>query len=579
MNVKKLASVFAEITAFTLAAVMITISYAHAQNDPAKENLSLELAFIKRVFETGYAPAEWKKQHLNWDLQTEYNKAIADVNGRATLTATDYRGILNRFLGSTRDYHVGLSFYATEKAQLPFAVSGASGRYFIVWINQDKLNKTTFPFRVGDELVSFGGRPVADVVSEIKTQIAWAVDGTDQRLAEILLTSRSAARNMVVPEGQIGIEAKRVDPFTGKLVKISREITWDYTPESIPWNPSPQVFKPLANAPVTSSFLRPQMSWGSYETWSQSVDTVGSPQQIGGRKSWVPALGEKIWESADADQFDAYIYRNDNGKLIGYVRIPAYEGRDGESFLNFKKVIQKFQAATDALVIDEVNNPGGSVFYVLALMSVLSPDPIKVPDHSITLWPQLLLDNATMVEKLSHVNNDDDTRKVFGGNDLDGYPVTYTFGQAALSFSRAVMAQKGQRLTTPLFLEGVDRVNPDPDVNYTKPIVVLINELDFSGGDFFPAILQDNHRAKMFGQRTAGAGGYVLGVQFPSSLGLKQFSFTGSIARRVNNDPIENLGVTPDVPYQLTPKDLAGGYRGYKAAVNAAVDAEISARP
>lgn len=559
-------------------AVLMMAPFSHAQTDPVKDNIALELAFIKRVFETGYAPADWKKAHLNWDLQTEYKKALATLEAKTTITAFDYHQIISGLLASTRDYHVGYSFYSTEMAKLPFLVNGVDGRYFIVWINEAKLNKVTFPFQVGDELVNFGGRPVAEVVRDIKAQVQWGVDSTDQRLAERLLTTRVAAMTMLVPEGQIVVEAKRMDRQTGQPVSLVRELTWDYTPESVPWNPVAQPFQTFASSSqISSAFHRPEMSWGLAETWQLSVDAAPSAYQIGGRKSWVPALGEKIWESAPTDQFDAYIYRADQGKLIGYVRIPAYDGRDGKSFVEFKKVIQKFQSTTDALVIDEVNNPGGSVFYVLALMSVLSPDPIKVPDHEITLWPQMLAANAVLIDKLSHVTNDEDTRKVLEGDNWDGFPVTYTFGQAVLSFARKVKEQQGHRLTTPLFLEGVDKVNPDPDVNYTKPIVVLINELDFSGGDFFPAILQDNHRAKMFGQRTAGAGGYILNVQFPSSLGLKSFSFTGSIARRVNGEPIENLGVTPDIPYQLSVKDLSGNFSDYKAALNAALLGEINA--
>ena len=182
----------------------------------------------------------------------------------------------------------------------------------------------------------------------------------------------------------------------------------------------------------------------------------------------------------------------------------------------------------------------------------------------MALWPALVNEVIDTTKDLRDVKDDGDARRVLG-EDWAGYPIDYQFVQGYKEYARSVeTAWKAKsHLTEPLHFEGVDKVNPDREVNYTKPILVLVNELDFSGGDFFPA--------KIFGQRTSGAGGYVLNVQYPSSLGLAMFSFTGSLARRTNLQPIENLGVTPDILYTLTEKDLTEGFVEYKAAINKAV--------
>jgi len=127
---------------------------------------------------------------------------------------------------------------------------------------------------------------------------------------------------------------------------------------------------------------------------------------------------------------------------------------------------------------------------------------------------------------------------------------------------------QGHILTDPIFIDGVDVINPNPEYHYSKPILFLINELDFSGGDFMPAILQDNKRVVLFGSRTAGAGGFVLNKTFPNQYGVARVTITGSIAEREGKGKIESLGVTPDIEYKMTADDVQNRYVNYGKTVN-----------
>jgi C-terminal processing protease CtpA/Prc len=133
----------------------------------------------------------------------------------------------------------------------------------------------------------------------------------------------------------------------------------------------------------------------------------------------------------------------------------------------------------------------------------------------------------------------------------------------------------GRKKPTKLgYLAGVEKILPAKN-HYTKKIVVLINEVDFSAAEFLAAMLQDSKRATLFGQRTAGAGGCAKAVSVPNAdrLGIESLTVRWTLAWRVTGRPIEGLGVHPDVHYSITAEDLRFGHRGYRQALLAAIGA------
>ncbi|MFZ3231509.1 MAG: hypothetical protein WA160_14980 [Pseudobdellovibrio sp.] len=61
----------------------------------------------------------------------------------------------------------------------------------------------------------------------------------------------------------------------------------------------------------------------------------------------------------------------------------------------------------------------------------------------------------------------------------------------------------------------------------------------------------------------AGAGGYVNDIAIQNNVGISSFRYTESIAERVNKNPIENLGVTPDIEYEMTESDFTNNFARY----------------
>ncbi|MGZ3710894.1 MAG: protease-like activity factor CPAF [Bdellovibrionota bacterium] len=550
---------------YALSALALFSSLAHA--DTLKDDVIAELYVMKSVYNAEYAPAQWKKAHVGYDLDTNFRTALDAVQSRESLTIKESREIFKNFIYAMKDYHTSIGFTATEQASLAFTVKGAGDRFFLGYIDRKKLPEASFPFHVGDELVSFGGVSALQAVLAVQAEIPANEEGTDRAVAELNLTRRRAARGMNVPKGGVtlGILAK------GQTKPTEIQLVWDYTAETI---------FPRGNVSNTQGFLagNPSIGSGMFHPMmlSAGFDKLAeeNPHGVGSRKTFTPALGAKIFETEDTNTFHAYIYKNAQGKLIGYLRLPSYVPGDyKKAVTDFAGIVTRFEAVTDSMVIDQVNNPGGSVFYLYALASMLSDQPLRSPLHHMSITQSDVSDALDSIKTLSAVTDDESARKALPEADMNGYPATYEFAQFSLNYARFIVSEweAGRKLTRPFWIAGVDHINPAA-THYTKPILLLINHLDFSGGDFFPTIMQDNKRATIMGSRTAGAGGYVVDVKVPNNVGVDAFRVTESIAERVDGNPIENLGVTPDILYEMTPADYTGNFAGYVTAIQNALN-------
>lgn len=530
---------------------------ANALTGRQKEMLTV-VNSMANVYESMYAPALWKKEFANWTLQAAVADAKESIQTKE-LTLTEYHKVVNKFILSMKDYHTSVKFYTTEKATLPFMVRGTKGRYFIVYINREKLPKDSFQFDLGDELLEMNDRPVADIIQEYKASLGANTEETDQALAEMSLTSRSAANAQTVPQGPVELKFKKGDK------ESSYQLIWDYKKENVLLEKSHEVAKnPIFNLKMTTGV-------------SEDLEKEAKEENlfsIGGKKSYLPALGTKIWSSNEDSSFDAYIYLNSKKELVGYIRIPTYSVGEKES-AEFKEIIKKFSETTDKLVIDQLNNPGGSVFYLYSLVSMLADKPMAAPKHYMAINQNMVVEAINELEKLKKITTQEEMKKYFDGQDtISGYPLSLSFVEFMKDHFQFIIDEwkQGKKLTSPHFLYGVDKINPHPEVNYAKPILLLVNELDFSGGDFFPTILQDNKRATIMGVRTAGAGGYVLRVEIPNQLGIASFRYTGSLADRIDHKPIENLGVTPDIQYAPTIEDYQNGFKPFGNKINEVIE-------
>ena len=556
-----------------LSILMILLSTQLSLSPPSTQNMLDFFDGIVETFHATYAPEPWKSQEYGVTIDGVANQIREEINTNNP-SKKDFQLYIKRFLDSFKDYHVYYDFISTESSTLPFKAMHIDGKIYLASIDRSKLDVGIFPFMAGDEIVSFGGKPTIEVVNSIYEQITIGNEKTSKSLATLMLTSRHRSEGLVVPQGPILIKIK---PFNSD-VSYSRQLVWDYSPEEVNTEAKSQAIKQL-NANVKNKLKSINLFLSPF---AQKMAKGKTSYDIGARTSYIPPLGEIEWETDSSSPFRAYIYKDQVGKKIAYIRIPAYYHNfyaDEVLAAEFAGIMAKFQQESEALVIDQINNPGGSVFYLYSLVSMLTDQSFNTPRHRMKITQLDVRNSLDDLKFLQHLKTNEDVRANLGSN-ISGYPVDITFVWMYRNFCRFIIDQwnQGKQLTDPYHLYGVDYINPYPiaERRYLKPVLVLINELDFSGGDFFPAILQDNQRAHLMGVTTAGAGGYVGMNSVLNRFGLDYFSTTGSLAYRINGQPIENLGVTPDTEYSITANDLKSNFTDYVAKINEMVDGLLS---
>ncbi len=609
------------ITTLTLFQMRLCAIETPSSEEDRKWQMINDLKVIKHHYEVSYAPLAWKKSYWNWDIDIAYKEAKKKILSTPSITSKQFHQILRTFVNSMKDYHVDISFYSTETSSLPFGVKGVNGRYFVSWIDHLRLPTSHFRISVGDELLSFDGEPIAAIIERIKNEGGkFANPDTDNALAEVRLTRRKGSSGDIVPKGALLATFQSAK----NQKKSTYQLRWSHQPEHI-YNRSdvsPSIdlldafFPKQQNLSQPMDFIHAKV--GEIQMMNPLLKSeMGSTDRgLGARKSFVPVLGEIVWNFNENPDFSeelyegggiidwvAYIYQHANGKQIGYIRIPHFTGDEIDSAV-FGKIVTYMDKRTDGLVIDQLHNFGGYVDFQYQLSSILVTDtPFRAPYHQIKITQKEVLDAyeslkiLNLLEASSNARewnhqrkgqfSEEDENQSSKEEEYSGELINHQWLLHVKAYFEFILEEwsAGRTLTNPTPILGVDRINGHPKYRYTKPILVLINEMDFSGADFFPAILKDNERATLFGNRTAGAGGYVYSFQFPNSHGIASCTYTASIAERANEKKIENIGVLPDIPYTLSVEDVQNNYQEYVNAVNQAVDSlyvipkDVDAKP
>jgi len=505
---------------------------------------------VAGLYAKRYAPYEWKRDAIGFDLLN-----VAPWLDRiiATKDDLDFYEVVSEYVSKLNDAHDVYTLPTNFTATLNFTVDLYDGNKLLVdSINRTRLPAADFPFLSGYQLVSIDGQ---DAMTLLQTLLRYEIAANPRstaRFAATLLTSRpqvlmphaasvpdistvvfrrpdSQLEAYRIPWVKTGLPLTTVGKYITPGVFLTQAAGDDSPPEEIPSYLAPLIR--LQNCLIPD---RAVLNFGA-------LTPVFAPSMP---SSFVRRLG------AAADPFYSGVFEA-GGFKIGFIRIPSFAPTNSAAALTaFQREMAYFQANTDGLVIDEMRNPGGSLSYVNSILSLLMPTPWRAMGFEVRATSEWVISISSSVEQAKAA----------------GAPQSII---ALLEKIKGAIVDANANFrgrTEPIPLDDVtlDRLpatGPQGNVlAYTKPLIVLIDELSASAADAFAAGIQDNERGPLVGWRTMGAGGSVENWEAGTySLGVT--SVTESLMNRgrtiitpgspgLTYPPapyVENIGVSPDV--------------------------------
>lgn len=503
-----------------------------------------DLAEIAHKFRNFYGPLQFKERRFGFDFDEWVNATNLKLQDQKT--DAEIMGIFREFLAKLDDAHVGLKIPATSSEianyKIPMEILPLEDKFYVEQILDEDVR--SLGIKEGDEILAMDDKSMPELL-EIVKRYKWLGNDVSERHLSSSLTTRSYELTDLVPKNaDVKLTLKNAE---GKI----------YT-TNLAWR--------ISKLPDTSIPRPTQFRQLSVESELAFIEKMGTPQPFFINDASAEALSIRriaVTDPAIATKYGidlnskpeiyAGIY-NYNDKNVLLVRQPTYGTEDFQTHLKYYRgLLAQYQPLVDVLVVDQTNNPGGDLMYVLDFFSLFIQEP-----------------KANFVQFL---RADRKWYNEFRNVALETDPELQTeVSKQMMNTAVAVEdALKEDLFLTrqPASFTGSDLVYPDKEFTWTKPVMVLINELDGSGGDAFPMLMQRNGVSKLFGERTMGAGGSVevFGPVTHSNIEVKitrgLFTSYKEDGVYAEEDLIENNGVLPDFHHSLSLEDFHSKYVTY----------------
>ena len=559
---------------------------------------------LAALYDRNYVPYELRRDIYGFDLLN-----ISPWLDQIAKTSDDlsFLDLCAQYVASLHDSHDEflLPEYATFDAWLHMDVDIFDGKVLIGFIDRKYLPAKTYPFVVGDEIVSVDGVAVADLITQF---LPYSVNGSGNQSSRMRLAAASIMERFqgwMPKANQVGASA---------VVVINRQsggqetytIPWDKTGNAITKiGPLPSLHAKAASETMSaprSESRRPQRpaetnGWEIYQGPPAQIQPDDAPpymapmMSLRHNRALVPAvkvssvglfpfgnplplfnapsgfkqrLGTRSSDQFVSGTFPAGPY------TIGFIRIATMEPTSETLALNqFYNEVLYFQQNTDGLVVDVMDNGGGDGCYSQDLASGLIPSTFRGLSQEVLgtlFWLAQFTDALTAAQQQAAPQW-----------------VVNLYGSYVTAVQQALAGNRGRTGSLPA-CDVSFNAQPITDTKgnvlaYTKPIVVLTDNFTLSAAEIFAMFMQDSKRATIFGMRTDGGGGTVLEYDYQLSFSEAGSRVTESLITRAQpvqtpgfplSQYYDGMGIYPDVvqDYQTRDNLLNGGKTFVTALTN-----------
>jgi hypothetical protein len=454
---------------------------------------------------------------------------------------------ISEIFTSVRDMHTKYFLpvpFQSAGAYLPFEVEtyfdGDERRYvathFAEWCTSPKIT-----FRSGVEVLSWNGVPIARAV-EIAARQGGGSNPAARHANGLMGLTKRPLGTLSPPDGEWVIVGYRTPRGKDDEVRIEWRVFPTLPPENgrKPGQPRSRITEiSLAHEIDQHRQIRKLVSAPHIVTKSAKIARTTEKKRF---------LKEKT-DTVMVDDFKAKTVRSRKDHVeYGYIRIFKFSMDDPEGFVKeFQRLLVCFPE--NGMIIDVRDNPGGKIVAAERILQLLTPRRPIEPERLYFINTPRTLELCELQAK---------------GYDLFSWiPSIERAMETGATFSASFPINSG-----------ADYCN-DLEQAYRGPVVLVTNALSYSAAEFFAAGFQDHRIGTILGidNATGAAGAHVkdygtlrkffknapdspLEKMLPNQTGM-----TIALRRSVRvglhaGAEVEDFGVTPDVPYRMTHKDL-----------------------